>query len=546
MKSSNLKDYPNLQNIISSPLSELFKKNFSSPNYTSTISSAERVYAAFIDISALGVKANAYCALDILNDVHKLNQQYRCFVGFLYSCFSDSHLSKYKYILVIDKFYANLAAQAQSEFCPVEVSKSEVSVDVDACIRDFQMMHKSAERLSYYSGWAVKNKTGGQHQLSLIQVYDQYGSEFVGKLHSAIDNWSFRESKKTLSSLLVLLHRLLNSFVSLMPTYSDFTQRMSLDNSYSTMALVYNFQLLQAKQKKQNLKSFHDKWRTSVGLFYDIFVLENLIDEPLIPILVPKFKSSLSKVKNTSGEGAFSETTTVSLTPIPLSYSDSKAKEAIFDNIQRDLDHVVICAERSVEQTMQCLRRVQFLSLLGKVKLPEETSLTLNEKGRVSGSTNPNSVGIGNISNVVATFHHFLFDKPVVHYASFLGFCGKNSLLTRLLCLPTQAVLYPFLVLLINEHPLITPSWLEAWQLYDEQGRRVGYKQSKDQWVAVSYKARKGKNKAQQVVILNKRSKYLVDCIIELTSLCRTYMRRKNMDGHRYMLIIANSVGNCA
>jgi hypothetical protein len=91
------------------------------------------------------------------------------------------------------------------------------------------------------------------------------------------------------------------------------------------------------------------------------------------------------------------------------------------------------------------------------------------------------------------------------------------------------------------EHPLITPSWLAKWDLFDVNGNQVGFKQVGNQYIAVSYKSRKGATNAQQEVVLNEFSKSIVEFLIQHTRMSREHLKQKGDVNWRKMILTANT-----
>jgi hypothetical protein len=298
------------------------------------------------------------------------------------------------------------------------------------------------------------------------------------------------------------------------------------------MILVYNAQLLEAKQRALSMISFHVAWRQKVTLFYEM-VKREVFEEPLIPIFFSEFKPSSYKSRSHKkmdfNGNVFNDKL---ITRVPLSYTDSQAKKAIFNSIYNDISHVVYCCNMAVEDAMNRYERFETLTTQGLVKRPENTMRLYN----------PIQVGEDNLANVFATFSANPFIHPIIkNYRYFLGFSGKADVLTRHLIIPTPIVLYPFLILLINEHPRITESWLVNWKLY-ENGRQIGFTKSGNQWVAIAFKNRKSVRTAQQSIILNERSKYLIECLIKLTSLARLFLEKLGDENYEYMLLTASGL----
>lgn len=530
--------YKVLSSTLSEELKLLFIKGVTSDKLLQEANHARLIYSVFIDISSNHPEyVNNYTGLNVLNCEDTLNKQYRLVIGFIYSSFDYSNESKYAKSKAIERFYCNVASQANFTFSLIKISKSTQSKDVDKYAELYKKKNINNIKLEFYRGWRVESKEGDLHNLNLENIYTHYGIQFTNKIHQSFIKYAYTKNPKTLTIIILHLHKLLANLTGIMPTQEAFTQGMSCENSHIMITLVYNSQLLKAKSNNLCIKTFHQMWRATVTFIYDFFIGYDLIEEPLLPFIVPEFKSSNYSRghSNTKTVGTFNKL----MTPIPLSYTDTQSKEAIFEDIKKDIAHIVYCAEKGVEEIMIRFKRYEVESKIGDVKDPDNTVKLIGEKGRAGGSYNPVSVGKDNSENVCATFNKYRFDIPVKKfgYSKFLGYYGYTNELSDLLCLPTNVVLYPFLILLVREHPLITPSWLTSWQLYDEKGCQLGFKQSKKQWIAISNKKRKGFKKAEQQIILSEKAKYLVECIIKLTQLSRDYLKLQGDDDYKYMLL---------
>lgn len=544
---SNLKNYSTISSVLSPSLRGAFPKSPSSKKYqakASLIALTQRLYACFIDITSLEENhVTNYSGLDILNNNDALNFQYRRFLSFIYRDVNITTRTKYKYAKCIECFYLNMIKNTALTFLPVKVSIASITNDILQCIQDAGHIKVNTSKLRFYQGWKVTTKEGKDIDILLSDVCLQYGGDFTDKLHQAAKKYLSTTKTNTCHQCLNRLHSLLVSFLKLYPTQADFLFAMSFDRITDSMMLVYNLQLIQARQRQLDMKYFHSGWRNKVALFYHVFINQGLVDEPLIDIIVPEFRSSnfnsSSKTSRDTRPNVFNKKL---ITPVPLSYTDTQAKEAIFDAIIKDIQHVQYRSEIVVEQIMMHYSRYESLSRQGDIKDSKQTKVLVKKGVRsgLLGGYNPVAVGKNNPANVVATFDYYGFNDPTKNgYASFLGFQGNAGALRKLLSLPSRTLLYPFLALLVIEHPSITQSWLENWQLYDKNNRPHGFKKVGNQWVAVSVKNRRGAKLAQQLVILNKRSRYLVECIIKLTTRCRNYLKDKEHDDYRFMLLIA-------
>ena len=459
------------------------------------------------------------------------------FIGFAYTTIKATNSNIYSVAQPFLRTFEQLCQNNHIFKCTdLKISQQFISEDAQESIRyynsSFEVNH---ERLAFYSGWKVEDNTRFVHYLNLVDCYNRYGSVFTKKLHTALLRIAFRGRKASFQSKIHLFNSLMRTFIQFFIDFQSFNQAMSALNLHTSMAAVYNMQLLEAKSQGLCLKTFHQKWANEMMLFKEVFIEHYLVAEPLIELFVPKFKTSgtqitsKTRVKHDIQGNAFNNKL---ITPIPLSYSDNKAKEAIFDSIKADINHVTFHCKNLVDETMQCYERFQLLKSQGQVK----------QRTEIGRGCNPVDMSLQ--ENVCATYDHYGCNPPVqnVSYVNFIGYSGKTTDLNELVCLPTPYILYPFLLLLIEQHPAITDSWLINWNLYDRHGRLHGFKQLKQTWVAVSEKARKGSSKAQQTIVLNDVSKYLIEKIIQLTAHARGLLKAQGSDDSRAMLISTMSV----
>jgi hypothetical protein len=263
-----------------------------------------------------------------------------------------------------------------------------------------------------------------------------------------------------------------------------------------------------------------------------------LFEKPFDQIITPLFKSSKNldppHVKITNNNKLIS---TKLITKIPLSYTDSKAKELIFQKIINDIDYIVACSENKSKKTMLMFENFMEKAKNGKVKYSSEKFFESNKQSYTTVAMGPN-----NIENVCATYKKFPFIHPEVKvYASYLGFSKQTKALEKIIPAANCEYLYSFLILLINEHPCITPSSLISWKLYTN-GKNTGLYKVGEQWVTTMFKRRKGAELAEQTIILNKKSKEIIENIIKITSLARNYMRANNNKNYEFMLLRSSSL----
>ncbi|WP_284073937.1 hypothetical protein [Acinetobacter pittii] len=464
-----------------------------------------------------------------------LENHYKSFICFIYKELDTSIRVKYLYSFLAYKFFSKLAELKKLELSKVKVSNDSISSDVQDLIKSY-LAYDPNERLLFYSGWPIRSSDQEIIYLNLANCYTLYGEEFTRKIHNAMINIGLRKNKVTLErdvgNLTLLLNRLTLAFKNL----EELMYYMNSQNAFETMYRILNICILEIQQKRLSHQSFLKRWSAVVCLYNDL-IEEKIFPPTYYPILAPVFKKSnlrdYTHLKN-EAEEVFTDKL---ITRVPISYSTKEAKEKIFEEIVKDIQHVVSCCEQHIKQIMDIYKNFNEFADKGRIKKPEETVVL---RGR--GSKNPTSVGLNNIENVCATYREYPFTYPnVSHYQSFLGLIRKTKLIRNYIPEIDFKTIYPFLILLIYEHPAITEAWLTEWKLY-ENGVRTGYEEINGQWCITSYKSRKGYKNARQTIILNEKSKYIVECLIKITKIGREHLKQNDDKNYEYMLLTSSSV----
>ena len=97
---------------------------------------------------------------------------------------------------------------------------------------------------------------------------------------------------------------------------------------------------------------------------------------------------------------------------------------------------------------------------------------------------------------------------------------------------------------LIIDHPSITESFLNNCELYNDQNELHCIRESDAGTVLISYKLRKGTEKAEQQILLKESSREALCKLIEMTSSMRNYLRKRNNNDWKKLFICSkgNSV----
>ena len=501
-------------------------------------SAALTIYSVFVDIMDLNQEHVVnYTAIELLNSEVKLNKTFELFVGFIFSEFSLSRMTIASTCGDIKKLYEKFAKSSGLSFKAVKVGYTEESYDVSRCIALYSASKKNLDKVEYYNGWSVLDKFGHEHLLHISRLHDTYGKQFANKIHEGFSLFALKNKKNTVATAIKLLVKLWNTIADMYPSIDILEEVMKGKTINKTFEDILGVYLANVHRSGNDVNSFLTRtWPDSIHHFNTIFIgTKGWYQQPAYPLIAPPFKlsSRLGKSAVSTGGGLSAKNAKKHLLlDIPLSITDEKALEIIHKRIADHLLHVSTVNQILMKDVMARHDRNKKLLAKGKKKLVTSKI----------GARSSEPVGMNYLPNTIATFHHYKFLQGRSSYVRDLGFWAKSAELTRQLNLPTKSLLFPFLMELVIEHPEITPSWLTSWELFDKSGNRVGYARAGTSHVAVSYKSRKGAEKAQQVVTLNKRSIEIIKNIISITEFARDALKQMRNDNWRFMLITADGV----
>lgn len=525
--------YPRLQKVLSSKyreeLVEINEECLKSPCL-----SLVNIYSVFIDATLpLTSSSNVpYSALDLRNDAEKLNSHLSSFIGFIYEDYLNvSMATRYDYARKAVRAFGEFASRYGLILRKFKLATGKASEDVLDGINSFRSHSPNQERLSYYEGWCCESKDGRQQNIHLATIYDSYGKVFTDRIHSAIGNYTRTLKRQVVSTVVSELTSLLNEFTRHCKTVEDLEYALKSENSTVFMENIFNSMFFTAMINDTDIKGYPPRWFNTVRYFTECFINTSIFEEPLKPFLVPEFKSPQNDRYSISIGGKFNDDEEQRwLVDIPLEIKDEEALNVIHERLSRDLEHIRIVSHNIfIEALKRHKRNLRYIEQCQIKPLPI--------KGVMKRYF---PIGLESIGNTVATFHHYSYDLELSNLPKFYGFPSQTKSLTRELNLPNISTLNALISLLILEHPKITPSWLESWELFDKHGNQVGFKQVGNQWVAVSFKNRKGASKAQQEVILNAYSRSIVEFLIEYTRFVRESLKRKGGSDWRYVLLISS------
>nr|WP_210731458.1 hypothetical protein [Vibrio aestuarianus] len=499
-----------------------------SPNF---IQSTLNLYAAYCYL----VKQGNYSALEILNDSSSLNAHFQSLIGFVYNYDDTTINHRYKIGNQLKILFRYIAQDKHLTLNEVNLSNSTITEDASACLAQFRELNIDKSKSDYLDGWQVLSKEGKEHEAHLDTLYVNFGEAFTNKVHLALKNYAFTQKSSSLSRALNELKRL---FVGIATVYNDrdgLTIETLLSRNYVQLLFHKVFKVLFVRsQAAHNCpKGFHAKWRDTINYYTECFINTGVFAEPHKPFIAPDWKDPKDAAPTFSIGGNATQPENLRwFANIPLKIKDEEAVSIIQQRVDRDMAHV---------RHVCLLKFEELLEREDRNKAFQSTGLVKPLSGTAGYEKYKNFVGEDKLDNTVATFYAHGIAAKDTAYLSFLGFHGNASQLNTELNLPTKSTLNVLLTLLVMEHPLITPSWLAEWDLFDVNGNMVGYKQVGNQHIAVSHKSRKGSTNAQQEIVLNEFSKPIVEFLMRHTRMSREYLKQRGNVNWRKMILTATA-----
>ena len=489
-------------------------------------------YASFI----LSQGKKNFSAIEILNDKDKFKAHTDQIIGFIY-CESEaiSLGTKIQIALALHCMMCELAKANHIHIAPQSFNATKISDYTQHCIESYQSLERNEEKLTYLNGWSVTSQERKTFLVDLDFLYVKYGQAFTNKMHDALKRYGLTQKTSSLRTNLKYITTLLKttSTLDIKATVASFELLLSEKHVQSTFYKAYRLQFSKCLVKGNDLVTFKNTFKTSLDIYTSVFINTKLYPAPLKAFIAPSMLSVKNPPSFLSGGKASEIEKMRWFADIPLHIKDEQAIAMIETRIDRDMNMLKTVFTKHFNQLKQREKRNKTFIESGIVK-----PLDGNRKG-----SEAYPIGEHHLDNTIATFYHYGINgyKDEVNYRQFLGFNGKIELLLEELNLPTNATLFTLTALLVMEHPKITPSWLQKLQLFNENGKLTGYIQVGEHSILTSEKERRGRNLAQQDVILNEFSKSIVDFIVQHTKIAREHLKAIGNPDWKSLLLICTS-----
>ncbi|ENZ1200860.1 hypothetical protein IIQ43_18225 [Acinetobacter oleivorans] len=437
------------------------------------------------------------------------------FICFIYKHhYSSNNKTKYTICILFLKIIKRIFKE--KILSNVQILPTKETIDLVNKIKNYNKIKVDERLLNFYKPWTIKSSNKKIYNINLSNIYIKFGFEFCDKYYNIVKKIAATQINTSLTRTISSLYALNRLFCETFKNHKELQESLNSSNTQNTFYKFYNILIVDNIKNNYSLIYFHNRWRQYVNT-YMLLIENDLFPNPIGKISTPKFKTSTNQSHQKVKTGKIVNDKLIF--DIPLTYTDNIAKERIFKKINYDIDLITMLSKKYSEKIVKKYNNYYNLKSHGKL---------------LANIYNPS-----NLSDIFYTYAHLYQNNLTCKYKlESLRFSkiNINGLIPNL----SQKDIYPFLILLVKEHPQITESWLTEWKLY-KNDKFYGYIKENNNFYIVSHKRRK-RHKSLQKILLNDKSKNIIDDLIKITTINRDYLKSRNDSDYEYMLLINTSI----
>lgn len=418
--------------------------------------------------------------------------------------------------------------ELKSTFPFVEYSAVKLTPSILDCIEEFSDLSLDEEKTWLWRGWITESRAGGSIGLPLHPVYKKLGRPFTDALFDACDTYyrgtrySGRVGLKELCQFIAQYQEEITSDLLRNPRFTA-----SFWQEFFEFYMVSRY----ADGEGPPVSSLVSEWRKRVSnLVRSVLEPSGLFAKSLGPFPSPPPKYVPGSRTNIKTTPQGDEVKVKLITSIPLYVTDDEAMNLLMRKIQEEFDIFVKWAEWAVADIWERYQRRIRMAPKGIVRELYRVGEQYGNRKQITSRENPE-----HLQNAAATFERYKYAIPNIQ--TNIYYPRPTSQIAFELGLPVTDALYAHCVILVAEHPQITPSFLENCELFDRNEKRVGFVPGDSGPQLVSTKYRRGQTLAQQIVPLSKKTEAVVEQIIALTQYARDFLQAEGNDDWRYLLL---------
>lgn len=431
---------------------------------------------------------------------------------------------------------AQLILKPLAVLCPgsgwdqIRLSPTHTYEAVAAWRDEFGALDLDPEAVWLWNGWGGSSKHGDGVSFPLYSFYERLGRSFTERLNLTLQGFVSGRVRNYLKGL--------SPFARFVAEYPGPISQSHFEDPYWTGIFFNDFAHYYFRRVSEGGKSIRYAARAWTSQFLpavEAMVESRLIAAPEPPIGVPRGGVVVGGRETRITQTACgTEVKSSCLTPIPLSLSDGAAKELLFRNLIDDFAAIVTWAEVEVDDMWKRHRSGVEAAKTGRIREP----FGIGKGGALISMTDPENPEA--FANCAATYWAKGIDSTRLANAVY----GKYGLvkIARDLGVPTPDSFLPHAALIVANHCEVTTQFLSRLELFDKDGKRVGFQELDGSSYLVGYKPRKGDVLAEQRILLNARTEVVVRQVLELTAPLRKYLKDRNDDRWRLFFLTVSSI----
>lgn len=377
----------------------------------------------------------------------------------------------------------------------------------------------NAERQKFWQGWVVENSHGKRVFPQLHVPYRVLGVNWCNGFHKALSEFLLAGRADGLR------------FVNMLCSYVEATKSAERDFTdpdrlAETMNRFMVFYFQKGSADGIQVLVLKRTWKEFVR-FAENHLLGKLWATVSCALPSPPAqKSSGFKTHLRLTGGVISQQKL--LTAIPLHASDSEVKNLIYGKIREDLEAIKTWANQRLDK-LRAGRGAFRNAEATLLKSPRVTS-------SIPARTSDHHEQILHLaSKIVARYRPETYVKwnldPSIDQLGLLG-------------LPTNADIFAISIILVTEHPSITPAWISSLSMEKLSDAPVALHVVGHSSYLVGDKLRRGQTESEQRVLLSARARDAVSLLIEVTDPLRKLLHQQgSADRHKLFLYLTSLRG---
>ncbi|WP_367394217.1 hypothetical protein [Pseudomonas sp. X4] len=369
----------------------------------------------------------------------------------------------------------------------------------------------SKHTMRYWNGWPMFSRKRDVKYLSIQPIWISHGSEFAEAVYGALHSYYLKQARPAIA-----VH---NKIFNHIHQHRDrwpveaFQDPMLVDELFKE---VMSETFLDLYDRALNTDTYGRLWNTSMLSFENSLIAREIWAAPHEGL--PRAPTNGGNEQHWHRMGkdgrAFIGKT---ITRIPIEVNDQQAMKILFTDVQSDLKTVLDWAQ---DQANELRRRSVMRRYVGTRSDIDKLLLT-HAPDYVANCRKFEADGFNSNKNYINSRYGADYKTQLSHDWG----------------MPISHSLFPFQLLIVNQQPAITPTFLYDVVLFKPNGDPYGFRCIDGVYYLTSRKDRMGPDKSEQSLPLTPVAAKLVMQVIRITQPLRERLKKDGKDAWRYLFL---------